>query len=316
MDTPTTITPAASQHSKFPLTPIQRRSLAIVVLIAAVALIGYFAYRHWQGSQLVPAGQMVTIASDGLPLAAMQRIDLEDGSLVPLNTEGQGTAVVLDAAHTDAKGYYLIGDPGFSRSNLYRQDRENPGVGLEELTHSTTLKFDLAYDDLSGVAAYVSVPEAGGDGHITVWSPLTKKETDIGAGMHPVLLPGGFFVVLERDGKVMSVNVETGEAYELLSLAPDAVFAVDAQNMKLALYVPALGTIQQFSIANSVGASFESAIQAPSAPGEMAFSGGALVTGTIDAGTGELVLARGDETFRVHPPAPLPGDYKLSILHD
>jgi hypothetical protein len=279
-------------------------------------VVGYAAYRYWDGTRLVPKGYILTIASDGLPLSAIQRIDLTDGSLVSLSTEGQGTAVIIDAVQNESVSHFLIASPDFRTANLYRQDRSNTTAGLKELTHSQTAKFDLSYDELSGVAAYASVPEAGGAAHITVWSPLTKKETDLGVGRHPVLLPGGFFVVLERDGKVMSVNVETGDAYELLTLAPESTYAVDAQNMRVALSVPAIEAIQTFSIANSVSASFESDLHAPSAPTEMAFFDGELVTAAADTGTGEFVLSRNGQESRVTPAAPLPDAYKFTLLHD
>lgn len=317
MDIPTPVTPVPVRPaSRFTLTTKHRRTLLIVAVALLVAVISYVGYRYWESALLIPKNHVLTIAADGLPLSAIQSINLNDGSLAPLDVEGQGTAIVVDASHTDAHGYYLISNPNYTQANLYRQDRNNMTAGLEELTHSSSLKYDLSIDELSGVAAYVAVPGDGMEGHVTVWSPLTKKEADLGVGLHPVLLPGGFFVIFERDGKILSMNIESGDEYEIFTLTPGAVYAIDGKNMKVALYIPAVGLIQHFSIASSVGANFESEVVAPAAPQEMAFLEGKLVTAATDLESGELVLSKEGEATRVMLLAPLPGSYKFTLLHD
>lgn len=312
MDAPATFPPAAPTSGRF--TPQQLRIAAIILGAVAALIIGYLFYRQWHGPSFLPAAYQVTVASDDLPLSAAYTFNTRSKEITPFLVEAQGTSVVIDAALDDTHGYYLIGAPGFKSSNLYRQERANAGRGLEALTNSDTLKFDLSYDERSGVVAYVV---ADGDARsVVVWDPNTKEEKDLGSGMRPTLLPGGFFVIIERDGKIVSVRVETGDVYEVLDLAEGAVFAVDAANMKVALYSPVIGKVQQFSIANSIGASYESNIAVTSAPEELLFSNGAPVAVTMDTGTGELVVTGGEKSVRIALPAALPEHYQLSIRHE
>lgn len=311
MDTPFAAAPASRSGS---FTPKQLRIAAIATGILAVLIVAYAAYRYWHGPSFLPAAYQVTVASDDLPLTPAYTFNTRSKELAPLSVEAQGTATVVDGAQGEANAYYLIGDPSLSSSNLYRQDLADKARGLETLTNSDTLKFDLSYDERSGSAAYVVAD--GEARRVVVWSPLTKEEKDLGPGMHPTLLPGGFFVVLEREGKIVSVRVETGDEYEVLNLQQDAPFAVDAANMKVALYNPIIGAIQQFSVGNSIGAAYESDAPSTAAPAELLYSEGAPISAGVDEATGELVVSSGGKDARIALPVPLPPHYKLSIRHD
>lgn len=312
MDTP--MTPVPSGNSR--LSPQHLRIIALVAGAIAVVIIGCLAYRYWHGPSFLPAAYEVTVAADDLPLSPAYAFNTRTKEVVPFSVDAQGTAVVVDVARDDNYSYYLVSDPGFTSSNLYRQDRANEARGLETLTNSDTLKFDLSYDTRSGTVAYVAVVD--GEKHIVAWSPVTKEEQDLGPGMHPTLLPGGFFVVLEREGKIVSVRIETEDEYEVLNVEADAPFAVDAENMKVVLYNPIVGMLQQFSIANSIGADYEADADMPvsAAPGELLYSEGAPVRAARDEATGELVISSGNKDVRIALPASLPPHYKLSIRHD
>jgi hypothetical protein len=263
-------------------------------------------------------GDLFLLASDGMPLAPAQIIDIAKKTMVPVSVEGQGTDVVVDRAGSEGDVYYLIGDPAFTRSNLYRQGPKNPGAGLSEITHSATMKFDLSYDALSGVAAYVASQAGNGAGHIMVWSPITRKETDIGIGAHPILLSGAFFVVFERDGKLMSVNVASKEAHELLSIRPEAPFAVDSANLVISLYEPTANAIQSFSIAGVTSASYQSSFPVVAAPSELVYVGGILITAQTNEADHTVLVKNGD-VIRSAPAlfdALASGAYKLSAYHD
>lgn len=262
-------TPTASE-------PPSRRK--IVAVLAAVVLVliagGYIAYRLWDDGPFsrAPQGE-VMLASDSLPIAPAQV--LEDGALVPLRVEGQGTAHLIDAARTATHGYYLIADQGLDTVQLYRNDLADESAGLAQLTSSPSLKFDMSFDELSGQVAYTEASTAGPT-RVRVWGPATTTVHDLGAGSRPTLLPGGFFAVFVQDGKLVSVNVATGERHELLEL-PSRAFAVDPENMRVALYNPQTASVQQFSIARQTSASYESSTPLTSVPQELVWHDGQML---------------------------------------
>lgn len=280
-------------------TPSRRRRLFVVAVIAlALIVVGYGAYWFWNARNALPNDQMLVLASDGFPLAAAQTLLMRDGSLAPITVEGQGTAVVVDAVITDDAGYYLVSDPGFTQANLYRQDRADPGAGLAQLTNSASIKFSLSYDDLSGTAAYVSV-NSDGESRIVVWNPATNTEKDLGPGTNPILLPGGFFVLHELGESLVSVRVETGEIHQILSLTAGMPFAVDRENLKIALYEPVTGALQEYSIAGMTGASYLSSIPVAVVPQELVYVSGTLVRIQSDEAASALII--GETTRPLSP---------------
>lgn len=266
LSTPDPATPASLSR--------RQQLFAIFALVFVLAVVAYGAYWFWN-AQNPSDSYVLVLASDSLPLAHAQTFHVHDGSLAPLTVEGQGTAVVLDAVMTDDAVYYLIGDSGFNQSNLYRQDSENPSAGLVQLTNSDSIKFSLSYDTLSDTAAYTSIG-TDGEPHIMVWNRGINEEKDIGLGERPTLLPGGFFVMYRLGESLVSVRIETGERYEILSIEPSTPFTVDRENLKIALYESAIGTLQEYSIAGMTGASYLSSTAVPSMPQELVYLDGTL----------------------------------------
>jgi hypothetical protein len=243
------------------VTDAGRKRRLTALILAGVLIVGgagYVAYRLMgtSGSNIFPEGSYGLVTSVGFPLAPAQTIHLESSSLIPLIVEGQGTATLVDLGESAIGEYYLFATEAFGSSNLYRRAPE--GTGIEQLTQSATVKFDLSVDPESGFAAYVSAEGPDAEPHVFVYNPIDRTEKDLGAGVAPTILPGGFHVVFRQGDALVSVAIDSGTATELLTVGSDAPFAVDAENLSVAIYNAALGEIQEFSIRNIVSASYES----------------------------------------------------------
>lgn len=315
--------PAYQAPAPFP-TPVtntttrdSRRLLIIGGIVVLVLLVGYLLYRFWGGDLLgndaLEGDVHIVLASDGIPLRSAQTLNVATGETALLVVPGQGTAVTVDAHENETTGLYLIADPAFTRANLYRLDRTKPEAGLAQLTASDTVKYALSYDELSGVAAYAT-QTAGAPARIVAWSPVTKTEKELGNGERPVVLRGGFFVAFEREGKLIAVNVESGEVREILNLGQGAAYAIDQENLRAALYNPVTASVDHFSLASLTSASYESSVPVASPPAALAYAGEKLVA--LRASEGTLVFSSLDGEEETAVPATVSFDeYSLSI-HD
>ncbi|MBA3789512.1 hypothetical protein H0X32_03960 [Patescibacteria group bacterium] len=325
----TTMPPQSVRNPSSP-TPHRTAKLLLAVLVVLVALVAlWFLLRNFVPSSqtLLPKGDHVLVVADHPPLMPVVSVDSNTGSTTVFKIEGQGTAVVVDAAFSGTSTpYYLIANPTFTASNLYAGKSDTPNAGLTQLTFSKNLKYDLTYDPSSGFAAYVemvgsSTPKVP---HVFFYSSLTQKEIDLGEGSNPTLLTDGFYLVMRQGGSIVSVNTFTGKVYPSLSIDPSAPFAVDTQNKVVALYNSVADSIDYFSIASTVSASYKSSVPVTAAPAALAFAEGKLL---IINGTAAASQSNSDFTVQAVATSPrsqvLPihltqsvSGYKLSIQHD
>lgn len=306
MDTPTpspTGTPSFTQ---------QKKTVLIICAVLLVALLGYGAYKFWNGGGSFGAGTFV-VASDNLPLAPARLLNLDKDTLEMVLVEDAGESVVYDIVNTDTRHYSILGDA--TRSNVYRRGEGEADFGLEELTHSDSLKFDLSVDATSGIVAYTA--QQGDTTHVFVWSPLTKEETDLGVGLRPTVLPGGFFVVFEQEGKLVSARLETKTTAELLTLPSEAPFVIDTENLEAVLYNPIRSALERYSLVGMVTASFIAATPVEAVPLELAYDGGVIqVLADETAHTASVMRGgRPMQSAALFEPL-LAGSYKLTVYHD
>lgn len=269
----------------------------IVVLVAA----GYFVWKSGiLAPGLLPKGSQLVLASDSLPLAGAQVIDLKGKTITPLMVEGQGTAVVIDAGSSEKSDYYLLSDPEFTRVNLYQKDAADPDAGFDQLTFSSDLKYNLSVDPASGFAAYVSASTTDAEPHVFVWDPIRKEVKDLGVGLHPHVLPDGFFVLFERGDSLISIEIASREEHEVLTVAGNAPFALDAARTRIALYNPIANDIQFFSIEGLTSASYLSStpLGTDSVPDEILVTGDSVVQVRADAADA-LTLTNGKRSAGV-----------------
>jgi hypothetical protein len=298
----------------------------MIFLICAVAYFGYHLYGRHSAAGIVPAGDSVFIISNGSYPQPVISVNTATGATEPVTVPGQGNSLVIDLSQNGGTTtpYYLIADPQLTNSNLYAGNVKNPKAGLSQVTHSDAMKYDLSYDYLSGVAAYME--NASSTTHVLIYSPVTKAETDLGAGSDPSLLPGGFFVIERQGGEIVSVNISTGTVYPLASLTTSSPFAVDAGAENLALYNAQTQTIQYFNIQSKVSASYvSSSAKLASAPTSLVYVNHKLL-GSYNSYVGKGTNAKpqivlqyvGGEsqsiTFTTQAPPPLAG-YHLSSQH-
>lgn len=215
-----------------------------VIVIAALA---YAGYHYWQGDRYASSDARVLLQAPGLPFVPAQVVDTRARSLTPLTVEGQGTAAIVGAAFGEHRSYYLLTSDG-KESNLYTPNAENPAAGLVQKTFSSTAKSNLSYDELSGTLAYEAAAGAGSAGTIVVWTEETNEERSLGAGTNPTALRGGFFVVYQRGGELLIVNLETNESRVLLTIPEGTSYAVDGQGVRMVMYKPDTSAFQYFSL--------------------------------------------------------------------
>jgi len=294
-------------------TPVRKRlilliGIVVLVIIAAGAYLGFHHLSHHTSS--VPNGASFAIVADRLPLAGASL--LKDGKIDALSIPEQGTATLVDVSQDNNFTYYLAGNPALSETNVYLLDHAHPEAGLQQLTHSATVKFSLTHGAETGAVAFATASSTTVKSHVVVWSPLTNEETDLGEGSEPTLLPGGFFVVMRRGGSLVAVEVKTGTAHTLLDIDPTAAFAVDPSTMTIAAYNPVTRSIQTYAIPTTVTASYLGSTAVSAAPAAIFFVNGKPVSAT--AANGLLKLSSGGAAVPI--PASVPAHYHLVSYHD
>lgn len=159
---------------------------------------------------------------------------------------------VIDRVQDGTITYYLLGDPATRTSNLYKEE----GGMVSVVTTSATLKFDLSFDPISKTFAYLSGEVASttlnafasSPWKLTLFSETSGERTLVGAGHHPVLLPGATHLLIGNAEMIERVEVKTGARQKLLSAASDAPFAVSEDGATLALLNRTTNALDYFSV--------------------------------------------------------------------
>jgi hypothetical protein len=259
--------PPVSPQTSNPMHPRHQRfyeSLLALggLIIFAICVIAYFGYHLYEknaaaGVVIIPSGTTMFIVANDEYTQPLSRVDTATGVTVPFTVVGQGNALLIDAVlDGTSTPYYLIEAPDLKTSNVFTGNVQNPKVGLAEITNTPSIKHELSVDPASGMVAYVQ--EASSSPHVVVYSQTTKKETDLGLGTNPTLMPGGFFVIVRHGDEIVSINTQTGTVYPLAEVATTSPFAIDPAKGVLALYNAQTKTIQYFSITSQVASSYTS----------------------------------------------------------
>lgn len=293
---------------------------AVALLLTVLVVGGYFAFKYFNrviiNPPLVDIDQKVLLVSVAPPFSPVVLVNTSKKTIEPFSAVGQGTAMMMDAAtNGTTTAVYLLSDPYFKISNLYKEDRAQSSIGLSQLTSSQNLKYDLSYDFLSGTATYL-IKKDSTESHVVVFSPNTQKETDLGVGNHPTILPGGFFVFYQKGSALTVMELATKKSHTLLTIATSTPFAVDGENKIIAVYDSVSKQINLFSFASTVTASYLSSEKTDHSIKALTFSKGKLVTTWI-ANEGALTMAvEGQERQADIPFAKAGVEYKVSVQHE
>jgi hypothetical protein len=194
----------------------------------------------------------VLVAAESLPAPAARVT--EGDKIVPLQLPEQGTATLYDEARSETHAYYLLSGPEAGQSTLYRQDIGQSG--LDQLSTSTTYKIGLSLDHLSEVMAY-SVRD-GNTSRIAIWNDRSKTETLLGTGSHPTMLRGGGMVIFERNSDLIIHDMGNGTEHTLLAMPPGALFAINPDQLQLAVYDAKAHFLSMYSLGSRTEAEIES----------------------------------------------------------
>lgn len=293
---------------------------AVVLLLTVLVVGGYFAFKYFNrviiNPPLVDIDQKVLLISVAPPFSPVVLVNTSKKTIEPFSAVGQGTAIMVDAAtNGTTSAVYLLSDPYFKTSNLYKEDRAQSSIGLSQFTSSESLKYDLSYDFLSGTATYLT-QKAPAESHITVFSPNTLKEIDFGVGSHPTILPGGFFVLYQKGNALTVTEIATKKSYTLLAVATGTPFAIDGDNKIIAVYDSVSKQINRFAFPSIITASYLSSEKTDHGIKALAFSKGKLVSTWI-ATEGTLTMAvEGQERQADIPFAKAGVEYKVSVQHE
>ena len=295
----------------------------LLVLITGITLYFVFPKGRTQSlkfADVIGIGNVLEISPIAQSFQVAQILNTKTGALTNVKAVGQGLASVLSFGKQEnsTEAYYIL-DLSKGTSNLFKQDTKKPETGLFQLTFSNTHKYDLSYDAVSGSATYVVQVDKKTD-HIFFYSPISKKEIDLGQGTEPTILNGGFFVVF-RDGKnIVSENVTNQKRYTLLNIDAGAPFAVDQIAATIALYIPQVKSVQYFSIATKVSGSYQKSIKLNSTPVALVFAGSKLlyVTAIPQGNATDFSIGLVDAqtaVFLMHTVVP-EHMYRISIQHE
>jgi hypothetical protein len=299
------------------------KRLLTIVIIAVLVTAGYFYFRHYENLRTIDS---ITGKSNQLLVSAtskffqpVQVVRLDKNITAPLQVEGQGTSIVMDAVtNGTSSAAYLIADPLYKVSNIYLQDRAKRSAGLSQVTDSKSFKYDLSFDFDSGSAVYLStINSSTSEPHVFLYTRDGKKEVDLGSGTHPTLLSGGFFVMFQKGDTVVVKDTVTKRTTSLFTIGSSTPFAVDGKNKIIALYNPISKSVDQFSFAGTVTASYMSSTPLASAPATISYIGEKLmITSKSESGSGTVfTVVPGGPSYTVTIPG-ITESYKLYASHE
>ena len=174
-------------------------------------------------------------------------LDIDTLEITPVSVEGQGAATILDIKKGNEKDYYLI-TSDFKTSNVYSVDKKNPKAGLQQVTHSPTLKLDLAVEPQTGEIAFTSHPTTATTSYISLLRSGTTTEETVGEGSTPSILKDGTFLVYEHNGHLVSRQIGVLHTFTLLDIPKQGTFALDPITETVALNDPRVQQLQHFSL--------------------------------------------------------------------
>ena len=267
------VTSATPPLVPLPVAPEPKPRMLVRGVIAAIIVSGtvmgvYLALTHSYLPMLrVSSLAKTTLVSFTVPSGNTVYTLSAEGALSPYPLpEGTGTTSTLIAVAGDSHTiFYAVQNPK-EGATIYARDT-TAGSAPRVVVSSPTTKTELTYDAASHLLAYTATPlrTAPAKGvapklpqpSLTVFQLQTGKEISLGQGTHPLLFPGGAFLLAQVGAGITLLPIYGSTTpHTVLSNPSHAAFVLSSDGKMLALLNEKTNAIDFFSIATFGTASF------------------------------------------------------------
>lgn len=226
-----------------------KSSLGIVSALLALLLLFAVAGLYWwmttKDGSVFPKNATVTVSLGFVPASPLVALNTDRTSFEAntLNALFPGK-LVIDRVVTKKGEYLLILDPVNSIANVVMRSKGDSGGAFVAVTDSSTMKFDLSYDEKTDTLVYLSKKLATPEEFLVTrdWDVTTFSagvEQVIGKGLHAEVVPGKDAVMAGTFAGVLSwIPLKGGNATVLMEREQAWTFGVHANGRELALYNP------------------------------------------------------------------------------
>lgn len=271
--------------------------LLLLLLIAGGV---YWWFLNNDSGPLFPKNATVMVSLGFVPASPLvslnaERTNFEANTLAP---ELSGK-LVIDRVVSKKGEYLLILDPVTSVANIVMRSKESGGEPFVTVTDTSTMKFDLSYDEKSDTFVYLSKKLATPEEFLTTrdWDVTTYSggvEKVIGTGLHAEVVPGKNAVVVGTFAGVLSwIPFAGGNPVVLMEREQAWAFTVRPNGKEIALYNPSTNQIDVLDVSGGPEKmQVKKSLASYSRPASLAYMGDAIVLALPDS-------AQSLTTFRI-----------------
>lgn len=264
----------------------------ITVVIALLGALGYH-FRQVLMDLFMPLERpdVTFLLSAGTLPASVVQFDPNGENPVLLEVPETGEFLkVIDATYVGTStAYYLIADPLYTRSNIYRQDLSSSNRGLVQITDTDTFKTHLSVATHGDLFAY-EVVNGFKSIQLGTYSLGRNTEEMLGEGTRPIVSEDGLRIAFER-GRMLVVR-SLVEATDVASLKREGTspYAFDLGSRTVSVYRADTKTIETYSFNTNKEPILISSENIDVVPAALAYAEGTLFYATAATDNREVTI--------------------------